>query len=83
MVQKTLEVIDMDCRLETRMALLEQALNEMRHSRKNDKTVIDALENELDYVHRQFEAFRAKTYTVVTFAIVLGPFFVWVLDNVR
>ena len=69
--------------LETRLALLESALDDMRHRARNDRQIVVLLEAELQLAHREIVAVKAKMYAGVSVALGIGPLFAWLLEVLR
>lgn len=66
--------------IETRLALLERALAEMKHRARNDRQIVALLETELQLAHREVVGLKAKLYAGVAVALALGPLFAWLLE---
>ena len=69
--------------IETRLALLERALADMKHRARNDRQIVSLLETELQLAHRDLVALKAKLYAGVAVALALGPLFAWALELLR
>lgn len=69
--------------IETRLALLERALAEMKHRARNDRQIVALLETELQLAHREVVGLKAKLYAGVAVALALGPLFAWLLELLR
>ena len=69
--------------IETRVALLERALADMKHRARNDRQIVSLLETELQLAHRDLVALKAKLYAGVSVALALGPLFAWLLELLR
>jgi len=69
--------------IETRLALLERALADMKHRARNDRQIVSLLETELQLAHRDLVALKAKLYAGVAVALALGPLFAWLLELLR
>ena len=68
--------------IETRVALLEQAVNDLKHRARNDRQIQIALNEELIEVTRELGNLRASLYAGIGVACVLGPGLVWLMDRI-
>ena len=69
--------------IETRIALLERAVDEAKHRARQDRHIAMLLEAELQITRRELVALRAKINAVGAVALVLGPLFAWLLELLR
>jgi len=69
--------------IETRLALLERALADMKHRARNDRQIVSLLETELQLAHREVVGLKARLYSAVAVALALGPLFAWLLELLR
>lgn len=69
--------------IETRIALLERAVDEAKHRARQDRQIAMLLEAELQITRRELVALRAKINAVGAVALGLGPLFAWLLELLR
>lgn len=69
--------------IETRIALLERAVDEAKHRARQDRQIAMLLEAELQITRRELVALRAKITAVGAVALGLGPLFAWLLELLR
>jgi hypothetical protein len=68
---------------ETRIALLERAVDEAKHRARQDRQIAMLLEAELQITRRELVALRAKINAVGAVALGIGPLFAWLLELLR
>ncbi len=69
--------------IETRLALLERAIEESKHRARNDRMIINLLSSEVELLHREIVGVKSKMYAGVSVALALGPLFAWLLELLR
>jgi len=69
--------------IETRLALLERAIEDAKHRARNDRMIASLLETEIQLTRRDLVALKAKLYAGVSVALALGPLFAWLLELLR
>ena len=76
--------------LEVRLALAENALEDLRHRARNDRQatalIVSEFEHhrrELNRCQREIAVLRGKLYAGLSVALTLGPLFAWVFDALR
>ena len=69
--------------IETRLALLERAIEEYKHRARNDRQIAMLLETEIQLAHREIVALKAALYAGVSVALGSGPLFAWLLELLR
>lgn len=62
---------------------LEATILQLEHRARNDRQAIFLMEDALFELRREVDTMKARMYTAVSIAIVLGPAVAWLVDLLR
>lgn len=58
----------------------EATLGQLEHRARNDRQVLILMEDVVSELRRELDQMKARLYTAVSIALVLGPAVAWLID---
>ena len=59
----------------------EQALSDVKHRARNDRQVLLMMQEDLESLRRDLDRVKARLYTALSIALILGPAAAWLFDS--
>ena len=59
---------------------LQQRVKQIEHARRNDRTVINGLDDELAQLRSEIERLRTRIYATISSVAVFGALVAWVVE---
>ena len=74
------ENIDMVQLSDREIGRFESTLAQLEHRARNDRQALFLIEDVVSELRRELDKMKARLYTAVSIAIVLGPAVAWLID---